>query len=108
MSELIKVYSPEGEMFENSPVNARDLVVHAGWSYDKFALEINEDALPVVSLPEPEKPVEDEVIEPVAEELPVEEAPVEEVVEEDEVLEESKNEEQEEVKAPVRGRKKKS
>lgn len=33
MSALIKVYSPDGEVFENSPTNARDLVAHAGWSY---------------------------------------------------------------------------
>lgn len=34
MSELVKVYSPTGEVFENSPFNARDLVNLAGWSYN--------------------------------------------------------------------------
>ncbi len=28
------VYSPQGEMFEVSALNAHDLVTHAGWSYD--------------------------------------------------------------------------
>jgi len=36
MSDLIKVYSPSGEVFENSPANARDLVVNAGWTYEKL------------------------------------------------------------------------
>jgi hypothetical protein len=116
MSELVKVYAPSGEMFENSPVNARDLVVNAGWSYDKprtdtaiFAVEVQE---PIV------------ISEPVIEAEPEVVAPIEEVKEEisevvpDEVVSEveevSKVEETEEVKevvAPtpaVRGRKKKS
>ncbi len=33
MSELVKIYSPEGEPFEVSKANARDLTTHAGWSY---------------------------------------------------------------------------
>jgi hypothetical protein len=35
MSNTVTIYSPEGEMFENQTrANARDLVEHAGWSYD--------------------------------------------------------------------------
>lgn len=32
-SNLVTVYSPEGEPFETSTANARDLVTHALWSY---------------------------------------------------------------------------
>jgi hypothetical protein len=116
MSELVKVYAPSGEMFENSPVNARDLVVHAGWSYDKphtdtaifDVVEVKEPV--VISEPVIEAPV---VEAPVAE---VQEEKVSEVVEDEvsEVVEAVKEEEvevKEEVPTPapaVRGRKKKS
>lgn len=30
-----KVFSPQGEPFEVSSLNAHDLVTHAGWSYDQ-------------------------------------------------------------------------
>lgn len=33
MSELFKIFSPEGEPFEVSKANARDLTTHAGWAY---------------------------------------------------------------------------
>lgn len=34
MSKHTTVYSPEGDMFETSALNAHDLVTHAGWSYE--------------------------------------------------------------------------
>jgi hypothetical protein len=85
MSELVKVYSPTGEVFENSPVNARDLVVHAGWSYDVAVVAVIVPEVKVtetVSEPEPE-PVEEKAIEveKVSEVIEVEEVAKEEVEE---------------------------
>jgi hypothetical protein len=37
MSNPVKVYSPAGEMFEVTRLNAHDLVTHAGWSYNNVA-----------------------------------------------------------------------
>jgi hypothetical protein len=114
MSDLVKVYSPKGEMFENSPVNARDLVVHAGWSYDRpvtatavtepTPVIVPEIVTPEVFVVEPvaEEAAVEEVPEIVADEEPVaEEAPVEEVVAVEEVAEPV-------AEKPTRGRKKKS
>lgn len=107
MSELVKVYSPDGEVFENSPANARDLVVHAGWSYDKLKKTATAIPAPVeaveevkVEAPAPEVIEVEAPVEVAAEEV-VEEAAAEEVVAEDEADEDAKP-------AATRGRKKKS
>ena len=96
MSELVKVYSPNGEVFENSPFNARDLVTHAGWSY-------NAPASVKVLFPEVEvAKIAETVSEPVIEEKVVE---IEEAVEVSKIEEVSQSEEVEEVKPSIsRGR----
>lgn len=89
MTELVKVYSPTGEMFENSPANARDLVIHVGWSYEKPA-----DYVESVTVTEEVAQVE------ISEDVLADKA--------DEVDEQEDSEaEGEEVKASGRGRKKK-
>lgn len=50
------VYSPQGEMFEVSALNAHDLVTHAAWSYEAPA-----DGAAPAPAPEPEAEVETEV-----------------------------------------------
>lgn len=108
MSELIKVYAPDGEVFENSPVNARDLVTHAGWSYSKPKLKAVEEA--VKSAPKlVEVEVAPEVVELVEEvKVEVPEAAVEEVAVVEEAEVEDAEDDKEEVKTSTRGRKKKS
>ena len=114
MSDLVKVFSPAGEPFENSPANARDLVIHAGWSYTKpktdtaipapvaevAEIKVIEPEVIVPSVPVEEveevKAADEVAVEVVA---PVEEVEAEEVVVEDDAEEEAK---------PTRGRKKKS
>lgn len=48
---LVVVYSPEGEMFETTRANARDLITHVGWSTTKP--EFNPSAAKAA---EPEEP----------------------------------------------------
>lgn len=45
---LFIVYSPEGEKFETSRANARDLTTHAGWSYSPPAASIAACTVPPV------------------------------------------------------------
>lgn len=59
MTNLIKVYSPSGEVFENSPANARDLVTHAGWSYHPPTNSDNETTVMVESSEEGSEDEED-------------------------------------------------
>lgn len=98
MSDLVKVYSPSGEPFEASPVNARDLVVHAGWTYSKPD-SFKEAVENAVELETPKVETAEKVEEKADE---VEEV---EVVTEDEKDVES--EAKEEVKSSGRGRPKK-
>ena len=54
---LVKVWSPQGECFEVSHLNANDLVQHQGWSKTAPAKRRNAAAAPP---PPPPAPVEDE------------------------------------------------
>jgi len=54
----VTVYSPEGEPFEMSRVNARDLCNHRGWSMSPLTVP------PVVEEPKTEAPVETKTPEP--------------------------------------------
>jgi len=59
---LVKVWSPEGEMFEVSVANRNDLVTHLGWSVNEVA-KPKSSAKPAAPAPVAEEPKAEEASE---------------------------------------------
>jgi hypothetical protein len=95
---LVTIYSPEGEAFEVTRLNARDLTTHAGWTEVPV-----QKAAPAAAETPVETPVETpapkrgrraaQQVETPAEETPAEETPAEETPAEETPAEETPAEE---------------